>query len=190
MFSSLVQRVKSFNDLTRNDSAGDLIGKVTESEMKRVGSNPDMDPSVEPNKNIAWVRGEALITFYLGILVFCRLLLWILNFSPHTSWTIINVAHCIITFPFLHWVKGSPFSGLWNDQGIYEKFTFWEQLDRGAQFTTTKKFLTIIPILIYCLTIRFDFRSFEFIINTIAFLIVLIGKSPQMHKVRLFGINS
>ena len=56
--------------------------------------------TIEPNKNIAWVRGEALITFYLGILVFCRLLLWILNFSPHTSWTIINVAHCIVSFFF------------------------------------------------------------------------------------------
>mmetsp|Transcript_19068 Transcript_19068/g.24088 ORF Transcript_19068/g.24088 Transcript_19068/m.24088 type:complete len:191 (-) Transcript_19068:58-630(-) len=188
---SLIQRVRSYNDLSRSDSDVDLVGKVTESEMKRVGSNPEMDPEVEPNKNIAWVRGEALITFYVGILVFLRVFTWLLSLSPHVAWTFINLTHCIITFPFLHWVKGVPFSGLWNDQGIYEKFTFWEQLDRGAQFTTTKKILTVIPILIFCLTIRYDtLWGLEFYVNLAAFLIVIIGKFPLMHKVRLFGINS
>ena len=51
-----------------------------------------------------------------------------------------------ISFSVLHWVKGVPFAGIENDQGIYENFTFWEQLDRGAQFTTTKKILTVVPI--------------------------------------------
>lgn len=98
MFSSLVQRVRSYNDLTRSDSDVELVGKVTESEMKRVGSNPEMDPDVEPNKNISWVRGEALIVFYIGIIVFLRVLLWLLSFPPHMAWTCINVLHCIVCF--------------------------------------------------------------------------------------------
>ena len=94
---SLIQRVRSYNDLSRSDSDVDLVGKVTESEMKRVGSNPEMDPEVEPNKNIAWVRGEALITFYVGILVFLRVFTWLLSLSPHVAWTFINLTHCIVS---------------------------------------------------------------------------------------------
>ena len=97
MFSGLVQRVKSFPDLTRSDSENNMLGKVTESEMKRVGSNPEMDPEVEPNKNIAWIRGEALLAFYVGVLVFFRVLASLLNLSPHTAWTAINVGHCIVS---------------------------------------------------------------------------------------------
>lgn len=102
MFSSLVQRVRSYNDLTRSDSDVDLVGKVTESEMKRVASNPEMDPDVEPNKNISWVRGEALIVFYIGVIVFLRVLLWFLSFSPHVAWSCINILHCIVRFTFIN----------------------------------------------------------------------------------------
>ena len=97
---SLIQRVKSFSDLPRTDSEPDFVGKVTEAEMKRVASNPDMDPSVEPNKNISWVRGEALIAFYVGVLFFVRILLLLLSVEPSLAWTILNVAHCLVIYFF------------------------------------------------------------------------------------------
>ena len=95
MFSGLVQRVKSYNDLTRSDSDTNLLGKVTDSEMRRVGS--EMDPELEPNKNIAWIRGEALITFYVGVIALIRVICALLSFTPQTSWTIVNIAHCLVS---------------------------------------------------------------------------------------------
>ena len=45
-----------------------------------------------------------------------------------------------------HWVVGVPF-GL--NQNEYEGLTLWEQVDNGAHFTPTKKFLTAVPIVLY-----------------------------------------
>jgi len=42
-----------------------------------------------------------------------------------------------------------PFAGIEYDQGRFDKLTLWEQLDSGAQYTKTKKFLTICPIIWY-----------------------------------------
>ncbi len=35
----------------------------------------------------------------------------------------------------------------------YDRLTFWEQLDGGTQYTLNKKFLTIIPIVLFLFTI-------------------------------------
>ena len=47
-------------------------------------------------------------------------------------------------FLFLHILKGTPWQIL--DQGKARSMTAWEQIDYGQQFTTTRKFITIIPI--------------------------------------------
>ena len=33
-------------------------------------------------------------------------------------------------------------------QGKFSKYTFWEQMDSGKQFTPAKKFLTVIPLVL------------------------------------------
>jgi len=43
----------------------------------------------------------------------------------------------------LHWIVGTPFD--W-EQNEYGGLTLWEQIDNGAQFTPTKKYLTAVPI--------------------------------------------
>ena len=115
-----------------------------------------------------------------------------------------------LTFWLLHWKKGSPIS---EDQGVYDKDTFWEQIDDGQQYTINKKFLTIVPMIVLvcvwfafgvvsCVTdfshwfTRFLIASHEsdwnadlLLPNTIALAISLIAKSPLMHKVRILGIN-
>lgn len=47
---------------------------------------------------------------------------------------------------FLHQIKGTPWQLL--DQGKARLMTAWEQIDYGQQFTTTRKFITIIPIVL------------------------------------------
>lgn len=47
---------------------------------------------------------------------------------------------------FLHTVKGTPFET--PDQGRARLLTHWEQMDYGVQFTASRKFLTIMPIVL------------------------------------------
>lgn len=51
---------------------------------------------------------------------------------------------------FLHTVKGTPFET--PDQGKARLLTHWEQMDYGIQFTASRKFLTISPIVLYVCT--------------------------------------
>jgi hypothetical protein len=45
-------------------------------------------------------------------------------------------------------MDGTPFL---FDQGDLMGLTLWEQIDRGEQFTPTRKYLTAMPILLYVL---------------------------------------
>ena len=49
-------------------------------------------------------------------------------------------------FILLHMVKGTPWET--NDQGEARMLTQWEQLDYGKQFTGTRKFFTVVPIVL------------------------------------------
>lgn len=51
-----------------------------------------------------------------------------------------------ITYRFFHWKKGTPFA---EDQGDYGKLTWWEQVDDGRQLTRNRKFLTVVPVILY-----------------------------------------
>uniref|UniRef100_A0A8C7R721 ORMDL sphingolipid biosynthesis regulator 3 n=1 Tax=Oncorhynchus mykiss TaxID=8022 RepID=A0A8C7R721_ONCMY len=46
----------------------------------------------------------------------------------------------------LHLVKGTPFET--PDQSKARFYTYWEQMDYGVQFTASRKFLTITPIVL------------------------------------------
>lgn len=35
-----------------------------------------------------------------------------------------------------------------GESGKYDALTFWEQIDKGQQFTDNKKFLTVIPVVL------------------------------------------
>ena len=46
-------------------------------------------------------------------------------------------------------LTGTPWMPM--DEGKARYLTQWEQLDQGMQFTATKKFLTVIPIVLFFL---------------------------------------
>lgn len=52
-----------------------------------------------------------------------------------------------VMYLFLHTVKGTPFET--PDQGKARLLTHWEQMDYGVQFTSSRKFLTISPIVLW-----------------------------------------
>jgi hypothetical protein len=45
-----------------------------------------------------------------------------------------------------HLTRGTPFDD--DSQGKYRDRSFWEQIDGGVQFSSTRKVLTAVPILL------------------------------------------
>ncbi len=68
--------------------------------------------------------------------------------------------------------------------------TFWEQIDDGVQFTATRKFLTVIPVVLFLLALHgSEYQRQPLGINLLVVIIMVIAKTSTMHKVRILGIN-
>ncbi|KAK1341052.1 hypothetical protein QTO34_017453 [Cnephaeus nilssonii] len=142
---------------------------------------------VNPNTRVMNSRGIWLAYIILVGLLHV-VLLSIPFFSISVVWTLTNVIHNLAMYVFLHTVKGTPFET--PDQGKARLLTHWEQMDYGLQFTSSRKFLSISPIVLYLLASFYTkYDAAHFLINTTSLLSVLLPKLPQFHGVRLFGIN-
>ncbi|RVE70929.1 hypothetical protein OJAV_G00069470 [Oryzias javanicus] len=142
---------------------------------------------VNPNTRVMNSRGIWL-TYLLLTVVLHVVLLSIPFLTVPLVWTLTNVIHNLAMYLFLHTVKGTPFET--PDQGKARLLTHWEQMDNGIQFTSSRKFLTISPIVLYILTSFYTkYDPTHFFINTCSLLSVLLPKLPQFHGVRIFGIN-
>ncbi|KMZ62143.1 ORM1-like protein 2 [Zostera marina] len=141
------------------------------------------------NKNTEWFMYPGVWTTYILIVFFSWLLvLSVFGCSPGMAWTIINLSHFLVTYQFFHWKKGTPFA---EDQGIYNALTWWEQMDNGKQLTTNRKFLTVVPVVLYLIgSHTTNYEQPMLLFNTLAVVILVIAKFPYMHKVRIFGINA
>ncbi|XP_040008568.1 ORM1-like protein 2 isoform X1 [Xiphias gladius] len=102
---------------------------------------------VNPNTRVMNSRGIWL-TYLLLTVVLHVVLLSIPFFTVPLVWTLTNVIHNLVMYLFLHTVKGTPFET--PDQGKARLLTHWEQMDYGVQFTSSRKFLTISPIVLVC----------------------------------------
>ncbi|KAL6126342.1 hypothetical protein ACLB2K_074393 [Fragaria x ananassa] len=163
-------------------------------------------PPADLNRNTEWFMYPGVWTTYILILFFSWLLvLSIFGCSPGMAWTIVNLSHflvtvihisifyieesdsCQVTYQFFHWKKGTPFA---EDQGIYNGLTWWEQMDNGKQLTRNRKFLTVVPVVLYLIASHTtDYQHPMLFLNTLAVIVLVIAKFPNMHKVRIFGIN-
>ncbi|XP_049809945.1 ORM1-like protein 3 [Schistocerca nitens] len=143
----------------------------------------------ESNPNTNWLDSRGLwISYAVGMLVLHLILLSIPVFSVAFAWTLTNIIHNLCHFFFLHFVKGAPWVP--QDQGDSRELTHWEQIDYGEQFTVTRKFLTVVPIVLFFLASYYTrYATGHFIVNFVSMMLVLLPKLPQFHRVRLFGIN-
>jgi len=143
----------------------------------------------EVNPNSGWLNSRGMwLSYTAGVTVLHLALLSIPFLSVAWVWTFTNIVHNTAMFIFLHLVKGTPWES--GDQGKVRDLTHWEQIDDGTQFTATRKFLTVVPIILFFLTSFYTkYDSFHFVINFVALVLVLLPKLPQFHQVRLFGIN-
>jgi len=144
----------------------------------------------EPNPNQSYFNARGMWLTYILIIVFVHcIMLSIPVISVGVAWTMTVVCHNVITYFVLHVEKGSPFGTL--DQGKSRILTQWEQFDDGEQYSPTKKFLAIVPIVLFLLaTFYSKYDSAHFAINSASLLILaILPKLPAFYRVRLFGIN-
>ncbi|GFR24823.1 ORM1-like protein 3 [Trichonephila clavata] len=143
----------------------------------------------EVNPNSLWLNSRGMwLSYLIGILLLHLVLLSFPFLSVACVWTLTNVAHNAAMFVMLHLVKGTPWES--GDQGKVRYLTHWEQIDNGVQFTDTRKFLTVVPIVLFFLASFYTkYDTIHFLINFSSLVIVLLPKLPQFHMVRLFGIN-
>ncbi|KAK4752238.1 hypothetical protein SAY87_021036 [Trapa incisa] len=146
-------------------------------------------PPTDLNRNTDWFMYPGVWTTYILILFFAWILiLSIVGCSPGMAWTLVNLSHFLVTYHFFHWKKGTPFS---DDQGIYNRLTWWEQIDNGKQLTRNRKFLTVVPLVLFLIASHTtDYKNPMLIFNTLAVIVLVVAKFPNMHKVRIFGINA
>jgi len=144
------------------------------------------------NRNASWLNSTGTWIIYVVIIVLARILLSTLMTASH-AWTVWNASHAAITLLLFHWIKGVPFGdeGTYSGDGKYDKLTLWEQIDMGVQYTPTRKFMTLVPVVMFLLTSHFtDYDPQVFALNSVAFFVIIIAKQPFMLKKRIFGINA
>jgi len=129
--------------------------------------------------------------YYIFLIFIVRYGLWIAPFHIFhfwPQWTIVNITHAIVTFFLMHWRKGSATSI--DDDGASEVTTFWEALDCGMQYTPTKKFFTIVPIMLFLVaSYEHEWKKRYFFVNIVALSLSVIPKMTFMDGIRLLGIN-
>ncbi|CAG8461394.1 15103_t:CDS:2 [Funneliformis mosseae] len=151
---------------------------------KPTSYNDTLDQSALPNLNSNWVYDKGAWLVHIVLILCIKILFGSIPGVPsEASWTFTNLTYMLGSFLLFHWVKGVPFD---FNSGAYDGLTLWEQIDNGAQFTPAKKYLTAVPI---GLTHYTHYDGITFLVNFILLIVVVIAKLPQLHKVRLFGIN-
>jgi len=143
----------------------------------------------EANPNVSWLGSRGMwLTYGIGVTMLHLFLLSVPFLTIPMAWTLTNLIHNTCNFIFLHVLKGAPWEV--QDQGLSSRLTHWEQIDYGVQFTVTRKFLTIVPIILFFLVSFYtSYDTNHFVPNFVSMMLVLLPKLPQFHCVRLFGIN-
>jgi hypothetical protein len=173
-----------------------LPSRVNHAEEISKNMESDTDAENEINKN-AGIMNRGAGTFYMlsTFVVFVILSLTVLKEDGLSDWprvfTYLHCAHGLLTLYSLHWRKGSVVEA---DQGEYDDLTWWEQLDGGHAWTNSKRFLTLVPVVLFFAAMHAlrdsqDYFSLMYP-NVVIFVVSLVAKMPFMHRVRAFGINT
>ncbi|KAL9254527.1 hypothetical protein AKJ16_DCAP01355 [Drosera capensis] len=136
-------------------------------------------PSADLNRNTEWFTYPGVWTTYILFLFFSWLVvLSVSGCTPGMGWTVVNLGH---------FAKGTPFA---EDQGIYNRLTWWEQIDNGKQLTRNRKFLTVVPVVLYLIASHTtDYQHPMLFFNTLVVLILVVAKFPHMHKFQQLGVR-
>lgn len=138
------------------------------------------------NRNVNWLDCTGSWTF-ISVLILLSWLVISTFIDPGLAWSYVAVVHGLMSYYLLHWQKGSPVEA---DQGMYDSLTFWEQLDDGVYGTGTRKFFTIVPVVLFILASHgCDYRRQPLGLNIVIVAWLVLAKLPAMHRVRILGIG-
>ncbi|KAH9816930.1 ORMDL family-domain-containing protein [Melampsora americana] len=145
-----------------------------------------LDQGVGPNLNADWVDYKGAWVIHIVLIFFGKILVDIIpGITQDVSWTTVNIAYDVVTYIMFHYVTGTPFE---SSGGVYDRLTMWEQIDTGAHYTPTKKWLTILPAALFLLCThytRLDLYPFLFALNFASTLCLgLLPKLPVFHRLR------
>lgn len=156
--------------------------------------SPSAGFGFEPNKNVEWMEDRYFFVYYAILILIARgiteIIFLCLPFaSDKYAWSVVHIAHTVVSFVLLHWVKGTPYQ-LAEDQGRYDQDTFWEQIDHGRQGTFTRRMLTTAPVIIFLIASYVNhWDTPATIVNVVFLLVAVVPKFDAMDHVRIGGIN-
>ncbi|XP_071952136.1 ORM1-like protein 1 [Antedon mediterranea] len=135
-----------------------------------------------------WLNNRGLWFSYAVAVYVLHLVFLIMPFlSSGTAWTLTVAVHAVLNYICMHYFKGSI---LFEDQGKSRYLTMWEQIDGEEQFTATRKFFTIVPIvLFFAASFYTKCDPTHFMYNSVFTTMSVLPKFPVFHRVRIFGIN-
>ena len=145
-------------------------------------------PTARPvNRSFDWMGSKGgwfVFVVFVGILNYL-FSLW--AESPQDAWNYTFWAYCAVQFYLMHWVKGTMDA---SDQGRFMDQTWWEQIDGGIPWTATRKFLVILNLVLFLVVSKeSDYDNTYLVVNGVLCIIVTVAKLPELHGVRIFGIN-
>ncbi|KAA1097651.1 hypothetical protein PGT21_016176 [Puccinia graminis f. sp. tritici] len=145
-----------------------------------------LDQGVGPNLNVDWVDYKGAWMIHLVLIFSGKILVDIIpGITQDVSWTTVNICYDVVTYIMFHYITGTPFE---SSGGVYDRLTMWEQIDMGAHYTPTKKWLTILPIALFLLCTHYthlDLHPSLFTLNfTCTFCMALLPKLPIFHRLR------
>jgi hypothetical protein len=137
------------------------------------------------NPNAAWVNGRGTWVTCVFLVIFMKVVFSLIpGVSNDMAWTLTNISYNLITFIFFHCLEGVPFD---TNQGEYFQQTLWEQMDEGSQYSPSKKFLVVLPTVLFLISVHFsDYDAFAFYINFASLILSLVPKLPSTYGFRLF----
>jgi len=132
------------------------------------------------NKNVEWLDERGTWWFYMAMIAFSRYVLFVLGVSTDVAWCAVISSHSLITFWLIHYKQGSLLT--WDDDGgKYDGMTYWEQIDNGIENTGNRKFLRIVPIILFIFSYRQTSGALLYV-NMACTLLVLVPKRPSGRK--------
>ncbi|KAH8730729.1 ORMDL family-domain-containing protein [Phaeosphaeriaceae sp. PMI808] len=136
------------------------------------------DQSALPNLNAEWVNAKGAWAIHIVLIFLGKILFDIMpGMSQETSWTLVNLSYMAGSYLMFHYVRGVPFD---FNAGAFDNLNMWEQIDNGDQYTPAKKFLLIVPILLFLVSTHYThYDSTYFVVNCLATLAVVVPKLPS-----------
>ncbi|CAI1599641.1 hypothetical protein SEUBUCD646_0L03910 [Saccharomyces eubayanus] len=143
------------------------------------------DQQMLPNMNATWVDQRGAWLIHIVVIVLLRLFYSLFPGStPKWTWTFTNMTYIIGFYVMFHLVKGTPFE---FNGGAYDNLTMWEQINNETLYTPTRKFLLIVPIVLFLISNQYYRNDITLFLSNLL-VTVFVGVVPKLgitHRLRI-----